>query len=38
MFLGIGGFYVLISSFRDDDDCDDGKKIYNKLELTNLVR
>ena len=37
MFLGLGGVYVLISSFHDDDDGDDGgeKYIYN-LEHTNL--
>ena len=31
MLLGLGGVYVLISSFHDDDDCDDdeGKCIYN---------
>ena len=32
MFLGLGGVYVLISSFHDDDDDsdDDGEKnIYN---------
>ena len=31
MFLGLGGVYVLISSFNDDDDdSDDGEKyIYN---------
>lgn len=23
MFLGLGGIYVLISSFHDDDDSDD---------------
>ena len=39
MFLGLGGVYVLISSFNDDDDGDDGgeKYIYN-FEQTNLVR
>ena len=39
MLLGLGGVYVLISSFNDDDDGDDdgGKYIYN-LELTNLAR
>ena len=38
MFLGLGGVYVLISSFNDDDDGDDdgGKYIYN-LENTNLA-
>ena len=30
MLLGLGGVYVLISSFHDDDDDDDGEKyIYN---------
>ena len=39
MFLGLGGVYVLISSFHDDDDGDDDgdKYIYN-FELTNLAR
>ena len=39
MLLGLGGVYVLISSFHDDDDGDDdGEKnyIYN-LEITNLA-
>ena len=38
MILGLGGVYVLISSFNDDDDGDDdgGKYIYN-LENTNLA-
>ena len=36
MILGLGGVYVLVSSFNDDDDGDDdgGKYIYN-LENTN---
>ena len=31
MFLGLGGVYVLISSFDDDDDNNDdgGKYIYD---------
>ena len=31
MLLGLGGVYVLISSFHDDDDGDDdgGNYIYN---------
>ena len=39
MLLGLGGVYVLISSFDDDDDGDDdgGKYIFN-LENTNLAR
>ena len=38
MILGLGGVYVLISSFNDDDDDsdDDGKYIYN-LEYNNLT-
>ena len=38
MFLGLGGIYVLISSFHDDDDDDDGEKYIYKLEYTNLAR
>ena len=39
MFLGLGGVYVLISSFHDDDDNDDdgGKYLYN-LEYPKAVR
>ena len=39
MLLGLGGVYVLISSFHDDDDGDDDweKYIYN-LEQTYLAR
>ena len=40
MLLGLGGVYVLISSFHDDDDGDDDdgeKYIYNR-EQTNLAR
>ena len=40
MLLGLGGVYVLISSFHDDDGDDDGdgeKYIYN-FEHTNLAR
>jgi hypothetical protein len=40
MLMGLGGVYVLISSFHDDDDGDDddgGKYIYN-LEYSNLTR
>ena len=38
ILLGLGGIYMLISSFHDDDDGDDdwGKYIYN-LEHTNLA-
>ena len=40
MFLGLGGIYVLISSFHDDDDDgdDDGEKYTYNLEYTNLAR
>ena len=39
MLLGLGGVYILISSFHDDDDDnnDGGKYIYN-FEHLNLVR
>ncbi len=40
MLLGLGGVYVLISSFHDDDDGDndDGEKYFYNLEQTNLAR
>ena len=38
MLLGLGGVYVLISSFNDDDDDDDGEKYIYNLEHTNLAR
>ena len=39
MFLGLGGVYVLISSFHDDDDgYDHGEKYTYNLEYTNLAR
>ena len=39
MLLGLGGVYVLISSFDDDDgDDDDGEKYIYSLEHTNLAR
>ena len=39
MILGLGGVYVLISSFHDDDDDDDdGKKYIYNLEQTNFAR
>ena len=38
MLLGLGGVYVLISSFHDDDDDDDGEKYIYNLEVTNLAR
>jgi len=40
MLLGLGGVYVLISSFHDDDDDsnnDGGKYIYNN-KYPKLVR
>ena len=38
MVLGLGGVYVLISSFDDDDgDDDDGEKFIYNLENTNLA-
>ena len=39
IILGLGGVYVLISSFDDDDDGDDdGEKYIYNLECTNLAR
>ena len=39
MILGLGGVYVLISSFNDDDDdSDDGEKYLFKLEYVNAGR
>ena len=40
MILGIGGVFVLISSFHDDDDGDDddGEKYIYNFEHTNLAR
>ena len=40
MLLGLGGVYVLISSFHDDDDGDDddGEKYIYNLEQTYLSR
>ena len=40
MFLGLGGVYVLISSFNDDDDDsnDDGERYIYNLEYTKLVK
>ena len=38
MILGLGGVYVLISSFHNDDDEDDGEKFIYSLDLTNLAR
>ena len=40
MILGIGGIYILISSFHDDDDddSDDGERYFYNLELTNFAK
>ena len=40
MLLGLGGVYVLISSFHDDDDGndDDGEKYIYNLEQTYLLK
>ena len=40
MILGLGGVYVLITSFHDDDDddSDDGEKYAFNLKYTNLAR
>ena len=40
MLLGLGGVYVLISSFHDDDDGndDDGEKYIYNIEQTYLAR
>ena len=36
MILGLGGVYILISSFHDDDDDnDDGERFIYNLEYTN---
>ena len=40
MILGLGGVYVLISSFHDDDDDrnDDGEKYFFNLEYAKAGR
>ena len=40
MLLGLGGVYVLISSFNDDDDDgdDDGEKYVYNLEFPKLAK
>ena len=40
MFLGLGGVYVLISSFHDDDDDsdDDGERDIYNFELVSFVK
>ena len=40
MFLGLGGVFVLISSFHDDDDDDDGERFtynFNYNTLANML-
>ena len=38
MLLGLGGVYVLIPSFNDDDDGDDdGEKYIHNLQKTNFA-
>ena len=36
MILGLGGVYILISSFDDDDDSDDGERYIYNLNSLNL--
>ena len=39
MILGLGGIYILISSFNDDDDdSDDGEKYFLNLKYAKVVR
>ena len=40
MFLGLGGVYVLISSFNDDDDDsdDDGERDIYNFEFASLAK
>ena len=40
MILGLGGVYVLITSFNDDDDDsnDDGEKYFFVLEYAKVER
>ena len=40
MLLGLGGVYVLISSFHDDDDGDDddGERYIYIFKYTNLAK
>ena len=37
MILGLGGVYVLIISFNDDDGDDDGEKYIYNIENNNLA-
>ena len=38
MILGLGGIFILITSFDDDDDDDhdDGERFFYNLETINL--
>ena len=38
MILGLGGVYVLISSFHDDDDDDDGMRFIYNFDYTYLAK
>jgi len=40
MILGLGGVYVLISSFHDDDDGDDddGERYIYSFKYINLAK
>jgi len=41
MIFGLGGIYILISSFHDDDDDgndDDGEKYFYNYQYYNLSR
>tara|TARA_B100001989_G_scaffold17532_1_gene10821 strand:- start:334 stop:483 length:150 start_codon:yes stop_codon:yes gene_type:complete len=40
IILGLGGVYVLISSFHDDDDGDDddGERYVYSFKYTSLVK
>ena len=38
MILGLGGVYILISSFHDDDDDDDGQRYTYNREHSELAR
>ena len=38
LLLGLGGVYILISSFHDDDGDDDGEKYIYNFEHTKLAK
>ena len=38
MLMGLGGVYLLISFFHDNDGEDDGEKYTFNLEFTNITR